>query len=361
MATRSAAFDRDFRVATTLPETWDEATHSIEVVFSTGARALKFDRKRGVPWLEDLPLRGMDVSELNAGAHVLRAHGLDPKTGEGLDAVIGSVVPGTARVVSDTEARARITLSRAPGKADVVQDIRDGVIRKWSYGYRRVGRPTVTTDPETGLEIRSWPKHVPDEISAVAIPADGGTNTRSRDTEDIDMPEGTEGTRQAPDEAALHAAREEGRKAEASRQDTIRKLAAKVRLSEDDVRSMLSDPAVTVEAAQTRMLDLVAQRDAASPTFAGHAAVTRDEADTRRQAMIDGLAYRAHAVGTPSDLARPYVNYRLRDIAAECLEAKGLRTKGLSDNDLFDQALFGTRAGGPMSTSDFQIILAGGL
>lgn len=121
MATRSAPTDRDFRTATTLPETWDEDTRSIEVVFSTGARAMKFDKRRGVPWIEDLPLRGMDVTELNDGAHVLRAHGLDPKTGEGLDAVIGSVVPGTARVVSDTEARARITLSRAAGKADVVK------------------------------------------------------------------------------------------------------------------------------------------------------------------------------------------------------------------------------------------------
>jgi hypothetical protein len=74
----------------------------------------------------------MDCSELNAGAHVLRAHGMDPKTGEGLDAIIGSVVPGSAHIVSDTEARARITLSRAAGKADVVQDISDGVIRKWS-------------------------------------------------------------------------------------------------------------------------------------------------------------------------------------------------------------------------------------
>jgi hypothetical protein len=182
--------DRDWRAATSLPETWNEETRSIEIVFSTGARVTKYDQRRGVPWIEDLPLRGMDVSELNAGAHVLRAHGLDPKTGEGLDAVIGSVVPGTARVVSDTEARARITLSRAPGKSDVVQDIRDGVIRKWSYGYRRVGRPTITTDPETGFEIRSWAKHIPDEISAVALPADGGTNTRNTDNpskEDISM------------------------------------------------------------------------------------------------------------------------------------------------------------------------------
>ena len=36
MATRSAPIDRDFRTATALPETWDEDTRSIEVVFSTG-------------------------------------------------------------------------------------------------------------------------------------------------------------------------------------------------------------------------------------------------------------------------------------------------------------------------------------
>jgi hypothetical protein len=333
-------------------------------VFSTGARAMKFDKRRGIPWIEELPLRGMDCADLNAGAHVLRAHGMDPKTGEGLDAVIGSVVPGTARVVSDTEARARVTLSRAAGKADVVQDIRDGVIRKWSYGYRRVGRPSISTDPETGLEVRSWPRHIPDEISAVAFPADSGTTTRSADQhrqEDQDMPDVTVDTRQTtvvPDEAALHTAREEGRRAEATRADTIRKLAAKVRLGDEDIRSMLADPAVTIEAAQAQMLDLVGKRDAASETRAGHAAITRDEELTRRQAMIEGLAYRALAVGTPSDLARPFVNYKLRDIAAECLEHQGVRTRGVADNELFDGALFGTRAAG-LSTSDFQAILAG--
>jgi len=368
MATRSAPIDRDFRTATTLPETWDEDTRSIEVVFSTGARATKFDKRRGVPWIEDLPLRGMDVTELNAGAHVLRAHGLDPKTGEGLDAVIGSVVPGTARVVSDTEARARITLSRAAGKADVVQDIRDGVIRKWSYGYRRVGRPTVSTDQETGLEVRSWAKHIPDEISAVALPADGGTNTRTADQppkEDTGMEtqDTTQDTRQAPtapapDETALHAAREEGRKAEATRQDTIRKLAAKVRLGDEDIRAMLSDPAVTVEAAQAQMLDLIGKRDAAAPTLAGHATITRDGDETRAQAMVEGLAYRAWSQGKPSDLARPFVNYSLLDVARECLEARGVRTRGVAPIDVFDEALFGARSG-MASTSDFPAILAG--
>jgi hypothetical protein len=358
--------DRDWRAATSLPETWNEDTRSIEIVFSTGARVTKYDSRRGVPWIEDLPLRGMDVSELNAGAHVLRAHGLDPKTGEGLDAVIGSVVPGTAIVVSGTEARARITLSRTPGKSDVVQDIRDGVIRKWSYGYRRIGRPTITTDPDTGFEVRSWAKHIPDEISAVALPADGGTNTRNSDNpskEDISM-ENNQDTRKAleapaPDNTALEAAREEGRKAEATRQDTIRKLAAKVRLGDEDIRAMLTDQNVTVEMAQTKMLELIAKRDEASPTHAGHAAITRDADETRAQAMIEGLAYRAWAQGKPSDLARPYVNCSVLDIARECLEARGVRTKGLAASDVFDQAIFGRRDGGMASTSDFPAILSG--
>lgn len=373
MATRSEPTDRDFRMATTLPETWAEETRSIEVVFSTGARAMKFDKRRGVPWIEALPLRGMDVNELNAGAHALCPHGLDPKTGEGFEAVIGSVVPGTAKVVSDTEARARITLSRAAGKVDVVQDIRDGVIRKWSYGYRRVGRPTTSTDYETGLEIRSWGKHVLDKISAVSIPADGGTNTRSHDTEDTAMPEAIQDNRQAatapapaapaaeaPDETAIQAAREEGRRSEAERAETIRRLAVKVRLADvKEVQEILADSTITVEAARGKMLDLIAKRDETAPNSAGHATITRDEHDTRAAAMIEGLAYRAWAQGKPSDLARGYVNYSVLDVARECLEARGVRTRGVAASDVFVQAISGRRDGCVASTSGFQAILAG--
>ncbi|MDZ7261899.1 MAG: glutamine synthetase beta-grasp domain-containing protein, partial [candidate division KSB1 bacterium] len=43
-------------------------------------------------------------------------------------------------------------------------------------------------------------------------------------------------------------------------QDTIRNLAAKVRLGDEDIRALLSDPAVTVEAAQAQMLDLIGKR-----------------------------------------------------------------------------------------------------
>lgn len=173
----------------------------------------------------------------------------------------------------------------------------------------------------------------------------------------------TQDTRQAPaamspDETALHAAREEGRKAEATRQDTIRKLAGKVRLGDEDIRAMLSDPAVTVEAAQAQMLDLIGKRDAAAPTLAGHATVTRDGDETRAQAMVEGLAYRAWSQGKPSDLARPFVNYSLLDVARECLEARGVRTRGMAPSDVFEEALFGARSG-MASTSDFQAILAG--
>ena len=168
------------------------------------------------------------------------------------------------------------------------------------------------------------------------------------DTQDTD----TRQTAVLPDDTALRVAREEGRRADGARQDTMRKSAKKVRLGDEDIRTMLADPDVTIEAAHAQMLNLVGKRDAAADTNVGHVAVTRGEALTRRQAMIDGLAYRSLAAGTPSDLARLFVNYKLRDVADECLEHQGVRTRGVADNELFDAALFGTRAVG-LSTSDF--------
>lgn len=52
------------------------------------------------------------------------------------------------------------------------------------------------------------------------------------------------------------------------------------------------------------------------------------------------------------------MNYSLRDVARERLEARGVRTRGMAPSDVFDQALFGARSG-MASTSDFPAILAG--
>src|SRR5882672_5577306 len=82
------------RAADLLPATLDEKDRSIEVVWSTGARVRR-QPFFGEPFDEELSMDPAQVhlDRLNAGAPLLKVHDRFA-----LEAVIGSVVPGTARI-----------------------------------------------------------------------------------------------------------------------------------------------------------------------------------------------------------------------------------------------------------------------
>ena len=91
--------------------------------------------------------------------------------------VIGSVVPGTAKIEGG-RGIATILLSKAKGVEDTVQKIREGVIRNISVGYWL--HKVVKTEADDGSVARhdvvDWE---PLEISAVPVPADAGSQIRS--------------------------------------------------------------------------------------------------------------------------------------------------------------------------------------
>ena len=113
------------------------------------------------------------LDRLNLGAPYLDSH-----NSYGLENVIGSVVPGSAKIAEGI-GTCRILLSRAAGDADTVQKIKDGVIRNNSVGYWL--HKIVKTQGDDGSVARwdvvDWE---PLEISAVPIPADPGSQIRSR-------------------------------------------------------------------------------------------------------------------------------------------------------------------------------------
>ncbi len=93
---------------------------------------------------------------------------------EGLSNIIGSVIPGSARI-ENGKGIARIQLSSAGGDVDTVQKIREGVIRNISVGYW-VFSSTRSDDEPPVVTATDWQ---PIEISAVAIPADADARIRS--------------------------------------------------------------------------------------------------------------------------------------------------------------------------------------
>lgn len=151
---------------------FDEKDQTIECCWTTGATV------RRVSWLDGVYDEELVVSanavrleRLNAGAPMLNTH-----SQWDLASVIGAVMPGTARLEAG-KGLARVQLSRTSGDADVVQKIRDGIIRNISVGYIRHKIEKIEKNGETPLwRVVDWEPH---EISAVPVPADAGSQFRS--------------------------------------------------------------------------------------------------------------------------------------------------------------------------------------
>ena len=161
------------RSAELAPNTADADTRTVEVVWSAGAR-IRRATFFGEPYDEELSLDPAHVrlDRLNAGAPFLKVHELDT-----LDAVIGSVVPGSARI----ENGRGIALVRISERADVEpiwRDIQAGHIRAVSIGYQ-VHRFEVSK-PEAARELWRAVDWTPFEVSAVAVGADPAAGFRAQ-------------------------------------------------------------------------------------------------------------------------------------------------------------------------------------
>jgi len=109
------------------------------------------------------------LERLNLGAPFLNTH----ESGN-LSDILGSVVPGSARMEGGI-GYATIQLTRRADAAGIVQDIREGVIRNTSVGYRYHKVEEVDGDVRT-MRVVDWE---PIEISAVPIPADALSQIRT--------------------------------------------------------------------------------------------------------------------------------------------------------------------------------------
>ena len=164
------------RAAQIRAASFDEADNTIEVVWTTGASVRRYDYRGGEYYDEVLAVSpdAIRLERLNLGAPLLDTH-----SSYELRNVLGSVVPGTARVEGG-KGLARIALSRAPDDASVISKIRDGIIRNISVGYHihRVEKKMGAEGDVGTWRVVDWEPH---ELSAVPIPADPGAQIRSAD------------------------------------------------------------------------------------------------------------------------------------------------------------------------------------
>lgn len=389
------------RSAELAPNTADAGARTVEVVWSAGARVRRASFF-GEPYDEELSLDPAHVrlERLNAGAPFLKVHELDT-----LDAVIGSVVPGSARI-ENGRGIAQVRISERADVEPIWRDIQAGHIRAVSIGYQ-VHRFDISK-PDGGRELWRAVDWTPFEVSAVPVGADPAAGFRtSNDLHDCvlhrrDAPtqQGASPMTDQTNPAAGDAANEatttpankdttmtesktaapepkgaavetraqtqiaqtntadteaiatRAREAERDRVSTIYDLAGRLNLERGFAEDLVKR-GVSVDESRRLILDQVAAKSDETRTFP-HVSVPlggRDERITRRDAVANALLHRySPTLFQLEDAARQYRGMTLLELARESLGNAGVNTRGLSRDEVATRALH--------STSDFPEILS---
>lgn len=352
------------RAADLVLASFDEADRSVELVWSTGARVRR-QPLFGEPFDEELSLDPAHVrlERLNGGAPLLKVHDMGT-----LDAVIGSVVPGSARI-ENGRGIARVRFSDRAEVEPILADIRAGHLRAVSIGYQ-VHRFEVSR-PAAGSELWRAVDWTPFEISAVPVGADPAAGFRSADPlspcvlvrrdaassptriamdETQTPPVGTDAAPPpAPDTDALVA---RAQAAERERVGTIHALAGRLGL-ERGFADDLVQRGTGLDEARRLILDKVAEASDRTRIFPQVTVPLggKDERLLRREAVSAALLHRYSPTLFPlTDHAREYRGLSLLELAREFLTQAGVAVRGLSRDEIATRALH--------STSDFPEVLS---
>lgn len=306
------------RAATIQPTTYDEASRSVRVVWSTGAAVNRRDAQG--PFREVLSL---DPNHVRLD-HLRGASVLDTHQQRALSSVLGVVQDAG---IEDGRGVATIRFSTRAEVAPIVEDVRNGVIRHVSVGY---SVDSWRDSSEGGLRTRTAVAWTPREISFVPLPADPGASVRSADMAD---PQTTE----------------TGDRAEINQQ--IRSIATVSGLDAAFADTLIDQSATVEQARSAAFEELVRRGGGAIRTHRIEVGQSHDDPAVMATRMAEALA--ANLTGTePGEAARQYAHLGLADSARTLLAARGERVGNLSREEVLTRAAAHT-------LSDFPNLLTG--
>jgi hypothetical protein len=390
MTTETIKLPRSWQPGEVRSASFNSEDNSVEVIWTTGAPVRRYSWRDESYYTEvlDVTPEAVDLGRLNSGAPLLNSH-----QSYSLESVIGTVVPGSARI-EDGKGFARVKLSNSPEDASIAGKIRDGIIRNISVGYAIREIVKTVSDDGSDQEWRAT-KWEPFELSAVPIPADAGAQIRAAADDGAECvvidkraaPVDPSTPTQEPAVATENTAADELRNTD----PIVNKDAPLVETRANEV-----DPAVATRAAQeavaaerARAADISALAEqfgerAFARTFLNegksveefrsalltHLAAKEPKTDgnvrasvgtehaEKRGAVIEAvLLHRVDPAANPlPEGAGEFRGMSLTDLAKESLEAVGVSTRGMNKLDIAAEALT-PRAGGLHTTADFTVIL----
>lgn len=271
-------------------QTVNEKARTVTVMWSAGARVLRYDWWEDEHFIEELSMdpSHVDLTRLQTGAPVLDSH-----KRYGLSNIVGVVEKVW---IQGGRGYADIRFSARDDVAPIWQDVRDGIIRNVSVGYDIQHMTEAGFDPDTGHPILLVDRWAPFEISLVPVGADPEAGTR--DTPDLPRAECVIALRAAPavpqppaksattQEAIIMAdvqapaapvAGNEGAMSERLRIQTITNLARTHKI-DDKQRDEWIGAGMSSDAVAERVLDVLAERGRTNPQSASALGLTEKEA-----------------------------------------------------------------------------------
>lgn len=270
-------------------QTVNEKARTVTVMWSAGARVLRYDWWEDEHFIEELSMdpSHVDLTRLQTGAPVLDSH-----KRYGLSNIVGVVEKVW---IQGGRGYADIRFSARDDVAPIWQDVRDGIIRNVSVGYDIQHMTEAGFDSDTGHPILLVDRWAPFEISLVPVGADPEAGTR--DTPDLPRAECVIALRAAPavqqtpanpattQEAIIMAdvqapaapvAGNEGAMSERLRIQTITNLARTHKI-DDKQRDEWISAGMSSDAVAERVLDVLAERGRTNPQSASALGLSEKE------------------------------------------------------------------------------------
>jgi phage head maturation protease len=311
-------------------------------------------------YYEVLKMEGMRTARLDAGAPLLDNHDRDGSVAKN---VIGVV---ERHWIEGGKAYASVKMSDRPELEGLRGDIKNGIIRNVSCGYRvfeftekpRAEGETVPTFIATDWEVF--------EVSLVSVPADHTVGVRSDNSEKntltikravMDENKTVEAVEpQAKPPIDLDGERKLAIESERKRALAIHQTVAKLKLGDDFARALIEE-GVSFETAQTRAIEKWTEQDPAKGVTAT-VSVGTDGADNYRAMATGAMLARSGAV-KQTDLseieregARNYRGLSLLELSKRSLDNLGISYAGMDKMEIAHRAI-------TSSTSDLPVILEG--
>ncbi len=353
----------------------DPETRVATLCWSTGAPVQRFDYYNDRAYMEELSMdpKHIRLGRLQAGASLLDSH-----SGYGLGSILGVVESAS---VSDGEGLADVRFSSRAEVEPIFQDVRDGIIRHVSVGYRVYKMERIPPKKDGDPWIYRAIDWEPYEISLVAIPADPSAGVRAEQgavfpceflsvsaaAENLtldgvrEMP-GTTTEAAATGQTADNVVTQERAAPAAPAQPVIDNSGENLRVAgileatrianlpvafaEEQIRGNAS-----VDAVRNKIIAKLAEASDSAPVRNTTSIQTiTDETDVRRSLMASAIAHRMDPRSELMNGAGEYRYMSLIRVAEECLTHQGVKVRGLAASQIAERAMH--------STSDFPAILA---